>query len=30
MRCVAVCPEGALCSSIGFDVVTKDYLKIAK
>ena len=30
MRCVAVCPEGALCSSIGFDVVTRDYLKIAK
>lgn len=27
MRCVAVCPESALYSSVGFDVVTKDYLK---
>jgi len=27
MRCIAVCPESALCASIGFDVVTKDYLR---
>ena len=27
MKCIAVCPEGALSSSIGFDFVTKDYLK---
>jgi ferredoxin-type protein NapH len=27
MRCVAVCPEGALCSSIGFDLVTRDHAK---
>jgi polyferredoxin len=24
MRCIAVCPESALCSSIGFDMVTRD------
>jgi ferredoxin-type protein NapH len=27
MRCVAVCPESALRSSVGFDRVTKDQLK---
>jgi len=27
MGCVAVCPESALCSSIGFDRVTRDHLK---
>lgn len=27
MRCVAVCPESALCSSIGLDRVTSDHLK---
>lgn len=27
MRCVAACPESALCSSIGFDMVTSDHLK---
>jgi len=26
MKCISVCPEKALCSSIGFDVVTRDYL----
>lgn len=29
MRCIAVCPESALRASIGFDVVTRDYLKIS-
>jgi polyferredoxin len=27
MRCIAVCPENALSASMGFDVVTEDYLK---
>jgi len=27
MRCIAVCPENALSTSIGFDAVTKDYFK---
>jgi polyferredoxin len=27
MRCIAVCPENALSASMGFDVVTGDYLK---
>lgn len=27
MKCIAVCPEGALKSSVGFDVVTKELLK---
>jgi len=26
MRCIAVCPENALCASMGFDVVTMDHL----
>lgn len=28
MKCVSKCPEGALKSSVGFDIVTKDLLKI--
>jgi polyferredoxin len=27
MKCVAACPESALCSSIGFDRVTEDHLR---
>lgn len=27
MKCISVCPEGALKASIGFDIVTKDELK---
>lgn len=27
MRCISACPEGALCASLGLDLVTKDYLK---
>jgi ferredoxin len=27
MKCVSVCPENALWASIGFDLVTFDYLK---
>lgn len=29
MKCIAVCPEGSLKSSVGFDVVTKELLKEA-
>lgn len=27
MKCIAVCPEGALKTSVGFDIVTKELLK---
>jgi ferredoxin len=27
MKCVAVCPEGALSASLGIDRVTRDHVK---